>query len=459
MFGSLRWKITAWFVGAAALVVLLVFVAVYLLESRALSHQTDSSIRAVGDSVRAATAAKLRVGDYAEPTRAAEEAIDTVVTHEWLGANDVFLVLLNPAGDVVANPDQVDATELSGVAFGGEALRAATEEWEVVTISDTRLRVRTMPIFDGNRDVIAFLLVGSSIVDQDAALRSLAVVMGVGGLISLVFLGLAGYLVAGRAIRPVQDGYQRQRQFVADASHELRTPLSVIRTNSEVLARRYDGDEAIEDIEAEARYMSRLVEDLLLLADSDSHRLRVEMAPVDLAAEVRTAARAATILARDAGVHFRAELTGEMPVEVDPERCREAILILLDNALKYTPRGGEVVLSGLTRDGHAVVEVRDSGVGMRSEDVERAADRFFAVSNSRTRSGRSRGLGLSIAFALTAAMNGTLVIDSEVGTGTTARLKLPLRPASAPSGSGASLPRGLRWLRSFAPGRHTGAKT
>ncbi|MPZ49412.1 MAG: hypothetical protein GEU75_08975 [Dehalococcoidia bacterium] len=425
MFRSLRWKFTALYVVASVLVLIAVGFTIFILESRALSHRIEGSIRAGGDSAKAATATSLRQGEWTEPLDAAAEAFDTVAGYRWLSAQDVFIVLLDQEGRIVANPNNVDVAAIAGRDSMERALRQG-EDWRTVHLTNAKLRTKTFPLLDSAGQVIGFVQAGKSMEDTDAALTNLILFMAVSGAAGTLLLALGGYVVAGRAIRPVQQSYERQRQFVADASHELRTPLTVIRTNAGVLARQIPASESVQDIEAEARYMSKLLGNLLLLANGDRRQLQVDPVPLNLSEVARSVMRPAEALTRNAGISFRAELGEALPVMADPERCRQVMLILLDNAIKYTQPGGEVVVVTRRDSQDAIVEVRDNGRGMTQHELSRATDRFFTGGKARPRSNGSAGLGLSIATELMSVLGGNLQLESERGRGTTARLRLPL---------------------------------
>ena len=429
MFRSLRWKFTAWYVGASIFVLAAVGITVFLLESRALSHRLEGSIRAGGDAVKAATATSMRRPGATPALEDAAHAIDTLVDYPWLSANDVFVILLDTDGRVVANPKNLAPAVISDADAIDRALLNG-EDWRTVRLDDLKLRVKTFPLLDAAGGVIGFVQAGKSMEDMDAALRTLLLIMAGSGLAGVLLFAVGGYVVAGRAIRPVQQSYEQQRRFVSDASHELRTPLTVIRTSAGGLARRGEGGDAVEDIEVEAAYMGRLLENLLLLASADRGRLALEAAPVDLSDFVPAAGHAAGGLAAGTGVSINISAVEALIVLADAERLRQALLNLLDNALKYTPAGGSVTLAA-HRDGReAVIEVRDTGVGMSRADLERATDRFFRANRARSRAAGGAGLGLSITKDLLTALGGRLELESEEGAGTTARIRLPLAPAS-----------------------------
>jgi signal transduction histidine kinase len=183
--------------------------------------------------------------------------------------------------------------------------------------------------------------------------------------------------------------------------------------------------------------MTRLLDDLLLLAGSDREGIDLHVERIDLAAIAEGAGHAAARLAEVGAKRLSTEINGPLPVDGDPERCREVMLILLDNAVKYTPEGGSIRLAARALDGDAVVTVSDTGVGVPPDEVDRLFDRFYRVDKARSRAVGGAGLGLSIAREIVDALGGSLKIESQQGVGTSVTMRLPLAAAQGshvPSG-------------------------
>ncbi|TAK56920.1 MAG: hypothetical protein EPO22_12955, partial [Dehalococcoidia bacterium] len=344
---------------------------------------------------------------------------------------DVFVLLLDPRGEIAANPSDVPTDGLPDRASVEAALRNG-DDWSGYSVGALDLRVRTTAVYR-NGTLIGFVQAGKSVEDRDASLRTLVIVIVGGGLSGLALATVGGLFVAGIAILPVKRSYNRQREFVADASHELRTPLAVIRVNAESAAGSPSAAEAMVDIADEAMYMTRLLDDLLLLAGSDREGVDLKLSRVDLSDVVRNTARAASGLATASGVGLTVDAAAELPVDVDAERIRQVVLILLDNALKYSSRGGSIVLRAAQSGDDAVVTVTDTGIGIGPDDVERVFDRFYRVDKARSRAVGGAGLGLSIAREIVDAHHGQLKLESELRRGTTVTLRLPLAATPAPA--------------------------
>jgi signal transduction histidine kinase len=228
---------------------------------------------------------------------------------------------------------------------------------------------------------------------------------------------------------------ETQRRFVADASHELRTPLTTIRGNVGLLRRVADVDPedrsaALADIDSEAERMSRLVSQLLSLARADAGA-GVLLAPLDLMPLVEDSGRQLMVLAHAAGLTALVGPVDPVWVNGDADGLRQLLLALIDNAVKYTPAPGVVRLRLSRQDDAAVIELSDTGIGIAPADQERIFERFFRADPAR--SGGGAGLGLAIARWLAEAHGGRIEVDSELGSGSTFRVRLPVLATEPPA--------------------------
>ena len=421
MFEALRWRLTAFYVLAFAAVFLAVGILVYVWVDHRLSSDVDAAIRDVSDAGRQAVVAKGAVASSDPDIRR------ILIDANLSGSADVFVLLLGPDGSVVSNPSDVPTRGLPEPRTI-DAARSRGEAWRAFDNAEGHdLRVRTISVYAGDGALLGFVQAGKSLEERDESLRTLQIVIVAGGIVGLALATLGGLVVAGVAITPVRRSFERQRQFVADASHELRTPLAVIRANSEALAHSRPADEAVDDIATEASYMTRLLDDLLVLATSDRGGIELQLSGMDLAETARAASRVGARLAADAGQTYTEQVTGPLGVVGDPDRCREVLLVLIDNAVKYTGRGGHITFSAAATDGDAVISVADTGIGVAPEHLERVFDRFYRVDKARSRAAGSTGLGLAIAREICDALGATLHIASTPNAGTTVTFRLKLR--------------------------------
>jgi heavy metal sensor kinase len=230
----------------------------------------------------------------------------------------------------------------------------------------------------------------------------------------------------------LRESMQTSRRFLADASHELRTPLTVVKGElQEIVA----GDavsaelrERIGSVLEEVARLEHLVSGLLVLSRLDAGDAQREWVEFDLAPLAATTADQMRLLAEDRGIQLQSLSQAPTPVRGDRGRLKQVIVNLLDNAIKFTPRGGSVSLSTRRGDGVAVLEVRDSGVGIPQAALPHVFDRFYRVDEARSREDGGAGLGLSIVRSICSAHGAEIEVDSVPGQGSCFRLKFPSLP-------------------------------
>ena len=256
--------------------------------------------------------------------------------------------------------------------------------------------------------------------------------IALGGVSSRVLAGLRGaYAREHEAATELARALRTKTDFIADASHELRTPLTVVRGNAEIGLATADEavrEAALADIAAEAARMGGLVDDLLFLARSDAGLPPLDREFVPARWLLSRVGKRAETLARQRGVEFATEVTGEGYLEVDPNRVEQAVLVLVDNAAKHAGTGSEVTLRAQARAGSLRIDVIDRGPGIPPEELPLIFDRFYQVGDRRARKKGGSGLGLSIARTIVQAHGGSLAADSRLGEGTTMTVVLPLCP-------------------------------
>ena len=284
-----------------------------------------------------------------------------------------------------------------------------------------------------------------AIVDLSAAEdveRVVLILVAAGLVLALVALTYTGWrmmlLIAElRGLHAEQRAAAEARaDFLADVSHELRTPLTVLRSNAEfglAIDKDWAHREVLEEVVKESVHMSRMVEDLLFLARSDSPSPPLETRPVSVPLFVADLAGRAEVLAREQGSRFETALQGEGEIRVDPSRLEQAVLALVDNAAKYGPAGGLVSLSSLTDRNELRIEVSDEGPGVPRDELERIFERFHRVGGTRSRRAGGSGLGLSIAKSIIELHGGRIEAHTPPGGGTRMTVCLPISPNVKPS--------------------------
>jgi heavy metal sensor kinase len=228
----------------------------------------------------------------------------------------------------------------------------------------------------------------------------------------------------------LETAFAETNRFTADASHELRTPVSLIRTTAEVALRRPRSAEeyrqALEGILQESERTSVLVQDLLTLTRADAGADAWNPSRVELRGFIDSLRGQLTAMCESRGLTLRLEMPAE-PVFVGGEQAAigRLVVILADNAAKYTPAPGEVRVSLRAVDGSADIEVADTGIGIAAEDLPRVFDRFYRADKARSRDSGGAGLGLSIAKWIAERHGGRITIESEAGRGCRVRVRLP----------------------------------
>jgi len=319
---------------------------------------------------------------------------------------------------------------------GGEPVIApagvptAMEVTTPVRVLTDPVRVRGQPFY---------LQVVGDRTTEERTLRILIVVLVVGGLVALLAASGVGAAYAQRALVPIRrslvdqrEALRRQREFAADASHELRTPLTVIRASVDDLGRHASEPvasvgSALTDIRDEVDHLTAMVDDLLLLARSDSGAVELERIPVDLGDIASTAAAALSRPATERGVEV---VVDPAPAELmgDPARLRQLVMILLDNAIRHSQGGGRVFVRVRIDGPEAIVVVEDDGPGIRGEDLPRLFDRFYRAAGA---PGGGTGLGLAIAAWIAERHGGRVEAANRAEGGARFTVRLPMRRPAA----------------------------
>jgi signal transduction histidine kinase len=305
----------------------------------------------------------------------------------------------------------------------GHTMTSETELSVSPDVSAVPVRVYSTPV-----DSPVGTYVVQVIADRSSEVRTLAVtviVLVVGGLVVLIAAGVLGWIYAGRALVPIRESLRRQREFAADASHELRTPLTVIRGNVELLRADRAGtsmrQDALADIESEVGRMTSLVEQLLMLARTDSDALELEIGPADLADEAADALEAFHPIAEGKGVQLALDAEPAR-VKGDSSRLRQLAGILVDNAVRHSPSGGQVTIHVKESGGQATLVVDDEGPGIRPDDLPHVFDRFWRAADAPE---GGSGLGLAIAAWIVERHGGTIRAENRPAGGARFTAVLP----------------------------------
>jgi signal transduction histidine kinase len=428
LFNGLRLKLTLWYSGVLALALFACGLVVYY-------GLRDLTLSPVRTSLESLASFGVREWVRTSSPRCGEPS-GRPAPPRPRGPVPFYMACLDPAGEVLG---VIGGSPQSGgvpsafltTALLNEALREGSATDMVDTGDDIspiyRLAVAVRdPATGTTRGVIQ---VGQSIATQWDTLNALQNLLLLIAVMALLGSGALGLILAERALEPARLAFARQQAFVGDASHQLRTPLTLLRADAEVLLRHRDrfaaeDAELLEDIVAEAADMDQLATNLLTLARLDAGRLHLEHEVIDLAEMAEDVSRRVSPLAGEKRLAVAEDFAARPCLLGDRQALEQAALILVENAIKYTPPGGTVTLRTAAPDGRAELVVEDTGIGISAEHLERLGERFYRVDPARSSATGGAGLGLAIAFGIAAAHGGRLQIASEPGRGTRATLSL-----------------------------------
>jgi two-component system, OmpR family, sensor histidine kinase CiaH len=397
MFSKARIRLTAWYAGVLAAFIALLGTAVYLVERHQLFSNVNHGLHVQAARIETAfvTGGIDRIIAVTDTAPSAYNVSVTDATGTTTGRD--------PINQESARAALIDGTDMRTVSAPGGHLRVLSER-----ISPTLV-----------------LQVARSLEPEEEALDHLLVVLLLGGGAAVVVATIGGWFLAGKALTPVQEAFERQNAFVADASHELRTPLAVIRANAEFLQESEPASEEASEIVSETDRLSSLVDSLLAVARGDTNGA-VAYDELDLGAVVEGSAASMRSLATERGITLDISATPELRIRGSREQLRQLVVILVDNALRYTGSGGHVEVDVTGRDGSAVVAVTDTGIGIPPEALGQVFERFYRADEARNRDSGGAGLGLAIAQKLVDEHGGSIAAESEPGEGSTFTVTLPL---------------------------------
>jgi signal transduction histidine kinase len=416
----LRLQLTAWYVGTFAVMLAVLGVALFSVIAAQLASDLDASLHAAARAVE--QAAQIREVEAVSATGGVVDAVEelTIPGRE--------LYLFDSAGGPLT-PPQADAHVIA-VAQRAAAAGTANEHFKR---KDAAPGVRTLQahaerftLKSGKRYVAAAVADRVELEDRYAALIGAFAGAAAG---ALLLVAMGGWFLAGKATAPMAQTLAHMRRFMADAAHELRTPVAVLRSRADVALQREREPAAyvaaLTAIGAESERMGSIVDDLLMLARADagerplvSRRLYLDDVVLEAVAGVR-------VLAERRGVDVEVAEFEEAPVDADPVLLHQLVVILLDNAIKFTPDGGRVSVRVGTGEGRAVVTVADTGAGISAAELPFIFDRFYRGVDARSH-GEGAGLGLSIARWIADAHRATIDVTSTPGAGTCVTVRFPV---------------------------------
>ena len=411
----LRRRLTWWYAGVLTLILVSLGGGIFFAVRHQLARQLDASLRAATAEVQ--QAARIR---EVERARASGPVVDAVAE---LRIPERELYLLDRDGVPVTPapiPDWIRA-----------AARRATSgkpvdlDFEVPKGREVRLHAESFTTGAGAKYVAVAVADRLELEDRYA---SLIEVFAGAALVALLLVAGGGYVLVRQSTAPIERSMEQMRRFMADAAHELRTPVTLLRTRAEVaLGQERTAERDAQTLRAvgrEAERIGAIVGDLLTLARADAGERPATRETVYLDDEAAGAVESIRAFAERAAVTLEVGAFDEAPVLGDPMLVRRLLLILLENAVKFTPSGGRVRLDVAGGDGRRTVSISDTGAGIPPADLPRVFERFFRGETAR-RSTEGAGLGLAIARWIADLHGAEIEIRSEPGAGTRVEVSFP----------------------------------
>lgn len=255
-------------------------------------------------------------------------------------------------------------------------------------------------------------------------------IISVGILTGIIMSIIASYILSKKTLVPIANTLKKQMEFVQNASHELRTPLTIIQAKQELLLQEPDAKiiDKSEDIMLtlnETKRLTKLTKDLMILARADENNIKLNKEKVDIDELIDGMAKPYIEMAELEEKQMKLNLQYEEEAFVDTSKIYQAMVILLDNAIKYTEKGDCIEINTYSKDGKCVIEVKDTGIGISEEAITHIFDRFYREDKARNRETGGSGLGLSIADVIVKAHNGTIKASHNKPKGTIFTIKLP----------------------------------
>jgi signal transduction histidine kinase len=431
--GRVRWQLATLTTGLFSILLLVLGLLVYLGMRKTQLNDLRTVLQRDTNTVLAVIGAP-----WMAPRRSNQPAVPYQVRAERERSWDNTLAVIGQQSGisivvadrhlrVVSGTPDAGGPQLYDQSAALQTLRTRAQYFSTLGIShDGEYLVYTTPIL---QDGILVGVAQARLPEWQYAggLQSLARLLGAGSVLGLLAtLGISVLLVR-RALQPIRAALRRQRDFVADAAHELRTPLSIARAAAELgLASEAEVDHyaALEQTLVQNTHLTRLVEDLSLLARADSGAVPLERIRVDLSRLARATVADMELLARARGIALAPCLQDGIQVLGDQVRLRQVVLIVLDNALRHTPPGGQVSIGLEQHAGRARVVVRDSGAGIAPDDLPHLFDRFYRA--ERARGGEGAGLGLAIGHWIVQAHRGSISAANAPGGGAQFIIDIPV---------------------------------
>ncbi|MFW5691533.1 MAG: sensor histidine kinase [Chloroflexota bacterium] len=470
---TIRKRLTLWYAGLLTLIIIVFGAITYGVMRFTMLSDIDSGL------AETASLITRNSRTFPEPTFGAPTRFNIdLASLDLLRAPGVYVQAWEMIdGDFVFREASLTAEGLGNIPLDPAALGVSRDTIHNVTVAGLDMRVLTKPIIrsgGGEERLVGNIQVAVRLDTVNQATETLLAVMLILCGAGIIGAGLLSLWFSHRALQPIEDItaaaasiaqtndlqtrldwrgpndelgrltnvfnqmmrriehlFSVQQRFVADVSHELRTPLTSIQGHVDLMKRYGPDAMSLEAIEMESHRMARLVNDLLLLARADYGGLTVDLYPLDLDTVVMETFQSCKVLLKERDLTLRLGQFEPVRINGNADRIKQVVYNLVSNAVKFTPDGGEIVLGLEAINNHAVLWVKDTGIGISEDELIRVFDRFFQSESSRNHADDGGfGLGLSIAKWIVEAHDGAISASSKPGEGTVFSVTIPMLNAN-----------------------------
>lgn len=425
----------------------LVGAGIYSMVSASVFRTADENLRAIGSDIEfimldseaaAIDASGAPAGSVDVETPIDAEAYETAdaelsysIQQDIVDTDPQFLTLMRDGEGAL-----LDTVGLYAAypAYFGEIPFDAGDLDRIYEVSAGGHEYRAVSYAVDEGGSVSYLQVLVNVDAELAILQSFTSTLAAYLVAAVVAAAAASYLLSRRTLKPIVANWRAQTEFVQNASHELRTPLAVMQTTGELLLDHPDDRivnrfEDVNAIASETKRLARLVDDLMALSLDDAGRTSLAVASVGVDGLVRDVASAYEDFALAQGKRLFVEASFGGDVEGDADKLRQLLAIVLDNALKYTGPGDEIVVRTRAEGARCVVEAADTGCGIDPEDRQRVFERFYRADKARSRETGGHGLGLALAKGIVEAHGGSIAVEANEPRGTVVVISLPRKAA------------------------------
>jgi len=460
----IKWKLTIWYGGILAVILIIFSSGVYTYFKNSLEKSIDVKIKSIAEVLASSITEEHGGGNVFANF---ERYLENVLGKRPKGK---FIQIIDSSGKIGAKMNDIE-TDVIPTRFNTteRALRGEIV-YETIDDANPRLRMITMPILD-NKKITSIVQVGSSLADFDETMKKLLIIMIISIPTSISVTIIVGYFMAKKSLKPVdqirkaavkisssnlderidikgrkdelgrlaetfnamiarlKDSFQRINQFSIDVSHELKTPLTILKGETEVALRKdRDNGEYVNLLQSnleEIDRMTRIIDDLLLLSKANTQDIKLNIESISLRDLVADVCVDMKIFADNKEITLIVDELADVRLIGDELKLRRMLWNIMENGIKYTPKGGVVNVSSYTNNGYICINVKDNGMGISGDDIKYIFDRFYRADRSRKRESGS-GLGLSISKWIAEAHKGAIEVTSQLSKGSQFLIKLPI---------------------------------